>query len=777
MGKKAWKKRVRQEARARRQGHSERLESMYTTGGINRPKTTDRLAELNELWPTIRQKYEDRTAAKLTFDYVGNPALREAVIRSLALWRFYHEEVRDEKSETVTAFFKPFLSECRQMAVVAMLEQLPTSVWRRILWRENIDYVTPESFLRRLTIEQFIAIRENFLDLSERHTVPRAFTRWEVRRYKLTPENPFPPTYCRQTEGHGASKGSWSYNLLKLDFGFNQYPKGEANDYKLVEVSPMRFLSEKNHADDFAVNDEFGKYWWFYQKARSNSVWKPERQVELNDYICPGFWYTLIIHAIFWLISPLCASAYASTLFAGFNPLIYQGFKTVLWWAGTPLALFMPIWCIIAVIRRIAEGAGIWEYVQAGLVIMAMIVVAAVFGVFFVKVLYPICEWFFGQLGYLHLLFIAALLFTAPAYQLVRRIREHRRPPTIGKKPALLIITSSLAFASAIIHLVYNNRAVVWEALLVVGELLMRLMLKIGAILAFTVNKVFGVILAVGWLWLLFLPGAVMITLTWYLERLPEEKQKKLDRLIDRYSQLAAKGILLFSLGFFLIWAFNIHSSGAAAETIKRYLWPMVAITGSLIYYTLIYWLSRRKSPVEKRLKESAWQITHRHSRYEVDYADLRDNDWLRNLPPDELSATAKAFEQFVEKAIYSSHECRQRAFRDLVRHAKPETLPYLNNYTANLEQLISKEAYEVLGIMLRQPALTFDQALSELVRRKERNEKIVTFLKKVFFIPIKLFQALRFVFIEVPVTVKRIWERFNKYCPVRFKSQRLSFD
>ncbi|PJE58354.1 MAG: hypothetical protein COU81_01230 [Candidatus Portnoybacteria bacterium CG10_big_fil_rev_8_21_14_0_10_36_7] len=75
--------------------------------------------------------------------------------------------------------------------------------------------------------------------------------------------------------------------MLDLDFGFNEYPNGELDDTKVVEYSPLRFLSKKNHDDDFVVNQEDGIHWWLYSNARSNYLWKPSRQVTLKSSICP----------------------------------------------------------------------------------------------------------------------------------------------------------------------------------------------------------------------------------------------------------------------------------------------------------------------------------------------------------------------------------------------------------------------------------------------------------------------------------------------------------
>ena len=46
----------------------------------------------------------------------------------------------------------------------------------------------------------------------------------------------------------------------------------EFDDTKDEAISALRFLSIKNHADDFVVNKEFGKYFKYYKIDKSKFI-------------------------------------------------------------------------------------------------------------------------------------------------------------------------------------------------------------------------------------------------------------------------------------------------------------------------------------------------------------------------------------------------------------------------------------------------------------------------------------------------------------------------
>ena len=83
-------------------------------------------------------------------------------------------------------------------------------------------------------------------------------------------------------------------------------------------------------------------YWQLYRSARSNYVICPEKEVELKNHVCPGFWMTLFLHAMFWIVSPVIAALCVFNMQIGFHlweiPFLLVGAIT-------------PLWCIVAVLK------------------------------------------------------------------------------------------------------------------------------------------------------------------------------------------------------------------------------------------------------------------------------------------------------------------------------------------------------------------------------------------------------------------------------------------
>jgi hypothetical protein len=191
--------------------------------------------------------------------------------------------------------------------IIAMTELLPARAWRELLWKENIDFMSLECFLRRLTPEQKEAIRLNYLDYKNGR-IPRVMKKGWRNRVKIFFGLMSFKKLSQQKkyeEKRYASKNAWAYNLLGIDFGFSLYPEGEFSDKKITNKSFTRFLSVKEHINDFVVNKENGKYFWMYKTARSNYAFRPGQDVKMRNHVCPGFWATLILHTFFWIISPL----------------------------------------------------------------------------------------------------------------------------------------------------------------------------------------------------------------------------------------------------------------------------------------------------------------------------------------------------------------------------------------------------------------------------------------------------------------------------------------
>ena len=255
------------------------------------------------------------------FDY-KKESDREEINEALAVWRFLLQlflrlknstENEIELLEIKRSWIKEMLidggynKKNKHFRTVGIIESLPTTVWRKLLWRENIDFSSLESCLRRLNSQQKKALEDNYSDLLEAK-IPRVMKKSWGDRLKIFLGVINTKKIMEEGYDHkkrNMSKSSWAFNLLGLDFGFSLYPKGENNDEMITNKKFTRFLSVKEHIDDFVVNTEDGKYFQAYKSARSNYVLRPKKKVELSAHVCPGFWYTLVIHFIFWIISPI----------------------------------------------------------------------------------------------------------------------------------------------------------------------------------------------------------------------------------------------------------------------------------------------------------------------------------------------------------------------------------------------------------------------------------------------------------------------------------------
>ncbi|MFZ4648920.1 MAG: hypothetical protein ACOYMB_04845 [Patescibacteria group bacterium] len=287
---------------------------------------------------------------------------KEQIASGLIFWKFLREEIIKKgvlTKEETRDFLSIFLGDeapvetSRYITIVAMIESLPTKVWRKILWRENIDALSYESCLRRLNVKQARAIRANYLDLfslSHKPATPRVFKkslrdRVKIFFGKISAKKLLQEDYSFSE--HQKMKGAYAYNLFGLDFGFGLYPYGENDDTKIADKRITRFLSRKAHVNDFSVNKDDGKYWWLYKKARSNYAINPGKDIKLKTHICPGFWMTLIIHTLFWIVSPI-ALAITGAAIARWG----LSLSTVL---PAIFALPMIIWGIVALVRLILE--------------------------------------------------------------------------------------------------------------------------------------------------------------------------------------------------------------------------------------------------------------------------------------------------------------------------------------------------------------------------------------------------------------------------------------
>jgi len=319
-----------------------------------------------------------------------NPAQKQAMITALMFWRFIRTFSAklacddDRKLNFLSDFLAndPLAIENSYLRIVAMIESLPTTVWRKLLWRENIDFSDYEPCLRRLNDEQKQALEDNYNDLfGAVPTTPRVLKKSWRDRVKLffgimSVEKIQAEKY--EPLKRNASKGAYAFSLLDLDFGFSLYPQGDNNDTKITNKKYTRFFSVKEHINDFVVNQEDGKYWWLYKAARSNYAINPKGKIEMKTHVCPGFWLTLMLHTLFWIVSPI--ALVVTGLVVAKNGLSISSFWPVIF------AFTMIIWSFIAIIRtivsvlvKLTEKSKVARIILAAITILVLIFIAGMF--------------------------------------------------------------------------------------------------------------------------------------------------------------------------------------------------------------------------------------------------------------------------------------------------------------------------------------------------------------------------------------------------------------
>jgi len=299
---------------------------------------------IDEIYQVIKKK-----PASLKFDY-QDENMAKNISMALTFWakarsvKLFNEDIWPD-------FLKKALQhENELIRIIAMTELMPARVWREILWKENIDFMSLECFLRRLSPEQKEAIRLNYFDYKSGQ-IPRVMKKSLRNKVKIFFGLMSFKKLSKQKkyeENRYISKSAWAYNLLGIDFGFSLYPKGELSDQKITNKSFTRFLSVKEHINDFVVNKENGKYFWMYKTARSNYVVRPGQDVKMKNHVCPGFWATLILHTFFWIVSPLTLVLAA-----------VSAWQFGLSWESLSPALFalpLIIWLFVALLRFLWRG-------------------------------------------------------------------------------------------------------------------------------------------------------------------------------------------------------------------------------------------------------------------------------------------------------------------------------------------------------------------------------------------------------------------------------------
>ncbi len=297
-----------------------------------------------DLWKKWKEKeceFFEKSIRSLRFDYSDQNNKDVDIAEALALGKFIQRWIRPNDNviwKECWEFLASFQETDNELLrLMTFVGSMPTEVFTKVLWEYNIDFASPEAFLRRITPEQIKAIEDNCKDLMNGN-VPRAYSRWQKTFGKISVKD----LLSKQDWRGYKTKGSWAYNLGKLDWGFPLYPNGSDDDTQAPKINPFsavaKFVRIKGDKEKFVVNNIDGKYWKLYKPVRSNYVINSGKHVEIGTHICPGFWHTFLAHATFWIISPMMLLL-----------LLYlQPSMSLLTICASAIAMITPLWCVIA---------------------------------------------------------------------------------------------------------------------------------------------------------------------------------------------------------------------------------------------------------------------------------------------------------------------------------------------------------------------------------------------------------------------------------------------
>lgn len=785
-------------------------------------------------WDEVRNSSEAREEIResLKFNYQGNECFEEAIIDALIFWNFIRKNLTGESWKTRRNFLKDFSYDIEQkklagrlQVVVAMIESLPDSLWRKILWKYNLDFMSFESFLRRLTHEQTDAIVRNYRELFEKNEIPEAFS-WFDRFWRKISRDGLLADKINKEQRY-QSKGAISYNLLGLDFGFNAYSKGVKDDTKVVEISPLRFLSRKEHADDFIVKQEDGgKYWWLYRKARSNYVWRSERQVKLKTHICPGFWYTFFIHALFWVISPVTFTAVALSLISGLS-----------WFKIALLALFSltPLWLLAATIKMawkfliVPSVKTAWKFavncvfarktfvflteklwlkqlnewakeksvydallgILAGVILTTVAVAALRLGADIVEGVRILLAY----LGIHWIIFVAI-----PGWVLARILLHMNKDEEI----VVFLRALSLFFAALSFGVILWSSQVrhfLWLVMQTIADVILRaflLALELVANFFVFVAQEIAYLFATVWLllgplvFLILLPLAFLALVIWAGEKMSGKKSEIFFDWLDK----AANWLRWISAGFFLLMlVLSVFGSDSGSGYLYLAL-ALLALVVSAVFLVVLH-VERGVNPKIVRYKD---MVDH----YGLGYLGINHKKLMKNPSFERDDWGSWDIEEFkaILSNLFSDEKERKSVARIFIPRLNPGIMkrlpaPGSKKYTDILSGIRFRVLVKVFAGLDFQQAVAF--AEKDLLRAQAAKKKDEEFADKVFeilcfaarkvAIPFVLlgkaiywfFWALAFVVkkaIEIFITFWRLkYELFNERCPYVSKPRNLSYE
>lgn len=662
---------------------------------------------------------------------------------------------------------------------IIMIEFLPTSAWRTLLWQENIDFMSYEAFLRRLSDEQKNAIEENFKDWQKK-LVPRVFkkglrnqlkVKLGIISYKKLKNEPY--DYNKRY----TSKAAWAYNLLGLDFGFCLYPKGEASDQKIVNKSFTRFLSIKEHISDFVVNEENGKYWSMYKTARSNYAIRPNKEVEINTHICPGFWFTLIIHTLFWIVSPIALVSTGLSVW-----------QFGLSWESLSPAIFalpMLVWTLFAIIRLIRD-----------LFVNLFRLLRSINDHWLTKLSKKIAVGFLSTVIFLWILLLIYYFFIVVVpiyYSLVL--------PIMGPLLATLVLFSILYYLFFLLGTIYFHEKKVYKFMLKTKWLIYLTMIPliagaIGLIDAFLSHHVIALFVFLAesiWFWFttdalintwLIIAGTFFASQIYFINIKDEEKFVRQSKLM----MFLINAFIIITTGFFFaLWLREGFLTLGVIGHITVFILALIIISTAI---HLIINSEINKKTINKR-KAAHNFLANLFGKYNKklfkgllnnqisqDYALLDNIAQLANRLFMEDSELKKEF-------IFLILNLPDKKIRKIIDHQvhlfnlKEESIDIFikGKYRSNLLYLYFVINHLIKdGYSLKKAKLKTDEEIEKInkaysKRIKEKNERRIIITQKIDKILSPFVWLFRKIY-RFFATLNYLWVYFNKICPYKMKTK-----
>ena len=727
----------------------------------------EKTQELLEKWESNKSSYTEITEANMLFDYTDYTqdavkVEKSLIAEALAFWRFIKKNFDFDEViswEIRREFLSEFIDHKNMyLMAVAYLESLPTSELRKLLWKKNIDFVSFESFLRRLTFKQMQSISKTYWEIFKDGDSSKIWKEsWTGKKTTIGNLLKEPINHHHRYE----RKAAWSYNLLSLNFGFNSYPNGSNDDYKLVEVSPLRFLSKKNHVDDFVVDQESTDkvtYWKMYRSARLR--WWLGGDVQLNTHICPGFWYTMIIHFLFWIISPLCLGAefLMATSSINFHPLFYVA-------VGIPSAI-MPLWILIVSMRYLfllllpeQRRDSIADWVDdKGEVVSDLIdgnektrwlrrnlgdlFLSSAFGFIILFLSHILFEQLIKGLH----IFDAALIVLLPLVYIFyvggKAIIKKENVVRLIHQPKFL----QVFYVSGLSYLLVKMCVVKLDTIMYVLAYLWDL-----------INK-FGII---GILFLVPIPGIIIFEIMnrW----MSEETFEKIYRFF-MHGFVGLFLILAVSTFIYTIFVFD------PIMGYEQLIFCGISIFSAMIVCLMAYWADPESMKIESKLFASKKVITKRRGFRSY----LNNNKTFCQLEKEDQDRMLARAHRVVYD-LFSETYRRVEAYKKLLPVMDDEILARLEKSMQDFDYYTcdSEDEIRIVTFYLVIEGHTVKEGKYEAYNlryiRERRNKEIRKTLKYVFFFiyyPVVFFGGLINWLWDKVTTLKRIWVLFNKLCP-----------